>query len=142
MYTNKRVNMRQNYGTSSIIIQTLPEGVEVTRTGVSSGTANGYSWSRVSYNGVTGYVITGALTTTAPVKPEEPETPIEDPNENPEEENPEEEPTNENEEELKKLQEELGAIPEVGINIMPYLFMGCVFSCSVMVYEVKFKKNK
>lgn len=40
MYTNKRVNMRQNYGTSSIIIQTLPEGVEVTRTGVSSGTAN------------------------------------------------------------------------------------------------------
>lgn len=40
MYTSQKVNIRQNYGTDSLVIQTLPVGAEVTRTGVSSGTAN------------------------------------------------------------------------------------------------------
>ena len=43
MYTTKRVNIRQGYGTNSLIIQTLPEGTELTRTGVSNGNADGYT---------------------------------------------------------------------------------------------------
>jgi hypothetical protein len=38
---------------------------------------------------------------------------------------------------LKSLSEELGTIPEVGINIMPFMFFGCVVSCSVIMYQVK-----
>lgn len=37
MYTVRRVNIRQGYGTNSNIIQTLALGTEVTRTGVSKG---------------------------------------------------------------------------------------------------------
>lgn len=136
MYTTKNVNIRQNYGTSSLIIQTLPAGTEVTRVGVSSGTADGYYWSRVSYNGITGYVITSALTTTAPEKEEEPN---EGEKENPDENEEEQTDENNNEEKIKELQEELGTIPEVGINIMPFFFFGCVISCLIMMYEVKIK---
>lgn len=133
MYTTRRVNMRQGYGTNSLIIQTLPEKAELTRTGVSSGSADGYSWSRVSYNGITGYVITGALTYDAPVT-EEPKK--EDPQEDPEDELPPED-VDENAEEIKKITEELGSIPEVGLNIMPFIFLGSIISCLYMVYEVK-----
>ena len=139
MYTTRRVNIRQGYGTNSNIIQTLAEGTEVTRTGVSKGNVDGYSWSRVSYNGVTGYIITGGLTYDAPSQ-EEPEE--EQPEEPTNEENPEEnnEQNNENEvpdDVLTKLSEELGTIPEVGLNIMPFLFLGCTVSCLTLRYEVK-----
>jgi hypothetical protein len=40
MYTTRRVNIRQGYGTSSNIIQTLAVGTELTRTGVSKGSAD------------------------------------------------------------------------------------------------------
>jgi len=145
MYTNKRVNIRQSYGTNSLIIQTLPEGTELIRTGVSNGKADGYSWSRVSYNGITGYVITGALTTDAPavteLDEEEPEK-IEETEEELEESEEElEENQEENQEDIERLKEELGTIPEVGVNIMPYFFLGCVISCIVMMYEIKLKKQ-
>lgn len=142
MYTNRRVNVRQNYGTDSGIIQTLPNGTEVTRTGVGDKNKDGYSWSRISYNGITGYVITASLTYDNPnpeEQPEEqPEEDIQDP-ENPEEvdnENPEE--TLENDEEkIKAISEELGTIPEVGVNIIPFMFLGSMFTCIIIMIGVK-----
>ena len=138
MYTSRRVNIRQNYGTSSSIIQTLAVGTELTRTGVSQGTADGYSWSRVNYNGVTGYVITSALVYEKPIEPE-PE-PQEEPTEEPQNE-PQEEPE-QNPDELAELSENLGTIPEVGVNIMPFIFLGSVVSCITMMVEVKRKISK
>jgi uncharacterized protein YgiM (DUF1202 family) len=141
MYTTRRVNIRQGYGTSSSIIQTLAVGTELTRTGVSKGTADGYSWSRVSYNGVTGYVITGALTydkpveeVTEPTSDDETEEPSDDEEIGTDEQ---ENVSNEDEETLKQLSEELGAIPEVGVNIMPFMFLGSLVSCIVMMWNVK-----
>ena len=142
MYTNRRVNVRQNCGTEYGIIQTLAVGTEVTRTGVGDKNKNGYSWSRISYNGVTGYVITASLTYDNPnpeEQPEEqPEEDIQDP-ENPEEvdnENPEEILEND-EEKIKAISEELGTIPEVGVNIIPFMFIGSMASCMVIMFEVK-----
>ena len=136
MYTSRRVNIRQNYGTSSNIIQTLAVGTELTRTGVSQGTADGYSWSRVNYNGVTGYVITSALTYEKPSEEEPTEEPTEEPQEEPQEE-PEQNP-----DELAELSENLGTIPEVGVNIMPFIFFGCTVSCIAMMIEVKRRIKK
>lgn len=138
MYTSRRVNIRQGYGTSSNIIQTLAVGTEVTRTGISKGTADGYSWSRVNYNGVTGYLITGALTYEKPAQEEpESEPPVE---EQPPEENNQDELNQENQTELEALKNELGTIPEVGINIMPFMFFGSIISCLFMIIEIKRKK--
>ena len=146
MYTVRRVNIRQSYGTNSNIIQTLAEGTEVTRTGVSKGSADGYSWSRVSYNGVTGYIITGGLTydAPAPVTEEPPEDENPD-NEEPPEQKPEENTDEQNqelsdEEILAKISEELGVIPSVGVNIMPCMFLGSIVSCVYLMYIVINKK--
>lgn len=140
MYTTRRVNVRQSYGTDSGIIQTLAEGTEVTRTGISDGSKDGYSWSRISYNGITGYMITGALTYDAPAPA---------PTEDNSEENPEEQP-DENAQEVTELSEtdeakvsaiseEFGAMPEVGVNIMPFFFLGSCVSCLFLIIYVKKK---
>ena len=63
VYTTERVNLRKSYSTSSEKISTLSKDTKLTRTGVSS---NG--WSRVNYNGQTGYIFSQYLT----VKPDEP----------------------------------------------------------------------
>ena len=149
MYTNRRVNVRQNYGTDSGIIQTLANGTEVTRTGVGDKNKDGYSWSRISYNGVTGYVITAALTYDSPVPEESPEEDIQD-LENPENPEDSEKPENvnndnenqediakNNEEKIKAIAEECGTIPQVGINIIPFLFFGICVSCIIIMIEVK-----
>jgi len=61
-----------------------------------------------------------------------------EPNENPEETPNEENPNALSEEEiLAKIAEELGVIPEVGVNIMPCIFVGFVVSCTYLMYEVK-----
>ena len=136
MYTIQRVNVRQSYGTNAGIIQTLPIGTEVTRLGLSQGTANGYSWSKVSYNGVTGYLITGSLDYTNP-NPKNEEQPPE------EQTNPEEQPPEENPEatqdEIAKLKEKFGTFPEVGVNIMPFIFLGSCVSCIAIMIEMKRK---
>lgn len=144
MYTNRRVNIRQNYGTDSNIIQTLAVGTELTRTGVSIGTKDGYSWSRVSYNGITGYVITGALTYDAPAPMEEiPEEKTEEqPQEQPEEPIENQEISEDDASKIAAIAEELGTIPEVGVNIMPFMFLGSSVACGVMMIEVKRKIAK
>ena len=71
MYTANRVNLRTQYGTSGNIVKTLAEGEELTRTGYSTTNVDGYSWSRVTYNGGTYYCITKSLTATKPEKNEQ-----------------------------------------------------------------------
>lgn len=61
VYATTEVNVRSSYSTSSGSIGLLQEGDSVTRTGIGD---NG--WSRVSYNGSTGYIFSQYLTTTAP----------------------------------------------------------------------------
>ena len=77
------VNLRASWSTASAATN-VKNGTELTLTGTSTETINGYVWSRVSYQGQTKYVASGLITTT---KPEEqktedqtkPETPAEEP---------------------------------------------------------------
>lgn len=64
VYATTQVNIRSSYSTSSSRIGSLQKGQSVTRTGIGS---NG--WSRVSYNGQTGYIDSSYLTTTKPIEP-------------------------------------------------------------------------
>lgn len=148
VYTKRRINLRQNYGTTGGLIKTLSVDEELTRTGIStSADENGYYWSRVTYNGTTGYVITSGLTKDKPVE-NEIENNVEN-NINNEVENIVNEITNEvtnevlNEvdgNELTKITEEIGVIPEVGNNIMINLFWSAIIVVSIMMIIVK--KNK
>lgn len=64
VYVNQDVvNVRSTWSSEGGKYGQLKKGDSVTRTGVSSETINGYAWSRISYNGKTGYVISSALTT-------------------------------------------------------------------------------
>lgn len=63
-YTAKATAMYKNFSTSSKKLGTIPSGSEVTV----SATAG--KWARVSYNGYTGFVALGNLTTKAPDKNE------------------------------------------------------------------------
>lgn len=69
VYTTSQVTFRSSYSTSSSSLGTIPQGTALTRIGVSSTKVSGYYWSKVTYNGKTGYVASTFLTTT---KPEEP----------------------------------------------------------------------
>lgn len=138
MYTDRRVNVRSNYGTDSSIIQTLAIGTEVTRTGISDGTKDGYNWSRISYGGTTGYLITSALTDEAPIQDEEPIPEEPAPEETPEENT--ETTTELSEEDKAKIEEiakKFGTIPQVGVNIMPFMFLGSCVSCIVLMIYVR-----
>lgn len=66
MYTSSRVNLRNEYGTKGTVYRTLSEGEELIRTGYTTTNVDGYSWSRVKYNGGTYYCITRSLTATKP----------------------------------------------------------------------------
>lgn len=63
VYATTEVNVRSSYSTSSSRIGSLQKGQSVTRTGIGS---NG--WSRVTYNGQTGYINSQYLTTTKPAE--------------------------------------------------------------------------
>jgi len=67
VYATSKVNVRSSYSTDSSVLGQLNEGDSVTRTGKGS---NG--WSKITYNGKTGYVKATFLTTTKPGE-EEPE---------------------------------------------------------------------
>ncbi len=138
VYTKRRINLRQNYGTTGGLIKTLDVGEELTRTGKSTSVdESGYYWSRVTYNGTTGYVITSGLTTEKPVVEEPTEEPVKNEVEN---------TTNEvinntvNEidgNELTKITEEIGVIPEVGNNIMVNFLFGSIVVSIIMMIIVK-----
>lgn len=77
VYATSDVNVRSSYSTSSSSLGQLKKGESVTRTGISSTSANGYVWSKVTYNGKTGYIASNFLTKTKPETPPstEPSTP-------------------------------------------------------------------
>ena len=85
VYVEKTVNLRASYSSSSKLIKKMEVGEALTRIGKSIGTAEGYSWSKILYNGQEVYAISRNLTTE---KPETTEEPVE---ENPDEEQPAEE---------------------------------------------------
>lgn len=141
VYTTKRINLRQNYGTNGALIKTLSKDEELVRTGTStSADENGYYWSRVSYNGTTGYVITSGLTTEVPASKVENNTTNQVP-ENTVNNEAQNNTVNEVDTNiLTKIQEEVGVIPEVGNNIMPNVFFGTLTFAVIMMIIVK--KNK
>ena len=63
VYATGDINIRKSYSADSDKIGSLKAGESVTRTGISD---NG--WSKVSYNGGTGYIKTSLLTTEEPSK--------------------------------------------------------------------------
>ena len=63
VYATGTINVRKSYSTSSDVIGSLETGESVTRTGIGD---NG--WSKVTYNGGTGYIKTSLLTTEEPAK--------------------------------------------------------------------------
>lgn len=90
VYVEKTVNLRASYSSSSKLIATIDVGESLNRIGKYIGTADGYNWSKILYNGQEVYAISRNLTTE---KPETTEEPVE---ENPDEEQPTEEtPTEE-----------------------------------------------
>ena len=70
MYTTGNINLRASWSTSSTATS-VPAGTEVTVTGTSTDSVNGYVWYRVSYNGQTKYVASGLLTATKPAEEQE-----------------------------------------------------------------------
>ena len=60
MYTTDRLNLRKGAGTSYSVITTLDKGIAVTVHSSSNG------WSKVSVNGMTGYVSSSYLSSTKP----------------------------------------------------------------------------
>lgn len=64
--TTNQVNVRSSYSTSSSILGSLQKGESVKRTGLATKSINGILWSKVSYNGKTGYISSSYLTTTKP----------------------------------------------------------------------------
>lgn len=66
VYATDSVNVRSSYSTSSSVIGSLEPGDSVKRTGLATKAVNGITWSRVSYNGTTGYVSSSYLTTEKP----------------------------------------------------------------------------
>lgn len=69
--TDSGINVRSSYSTSSSALGSLNKGDSVTRTGTA--TINGRSWSRITYNGKTAYVVSQYLTTTKPAANEDDE---------------------------------------------------------------------
>ena len=107
VYATKQVTFRSSYSTSSSSLGTIPSGATLTRIGVSSTKVDGYYWSKVTYNGKTGYVASSFLTTTKPV---------EEPSPSPE---PEEEKSNDS---------TLKSLSITGVEFTP------AFSSSVLTY--------
>ena len=138
---NTGVNMRQNCGKNTGLITTLQPGTEVTRTGIGDKSKDGYSWSRISYNGETGYVITSRLTYD---KPEEkpPENTVENNTVSNNEITNNTVSNNSVLNGIKNIADELGAIPEVGLNIMTFIFVGSCIVCSIIIIYVKRKIAK
>ena len=63
VYATGNINIRKSYSTDSDIIGTLEKDANIQRTGVGD---NG--WSKVTYNGKTGYIKSNLLTTQEPAK--------------------------------------------------------------------------
>lgn len=130
MYLETSTNFRSEYRiNSSNIITKLSAGTEVVQTGISKTQSEGYTWSKIIYNGQTGYVINGNLTDK---KPEEQKPQEEIPTEEPKEEKPVEEPITHNENEIKNG---LKSLEIEGLTLTPS------FSSDIYEYRVIVKED-
>lgn len=78
VYIKSTVNVRGKASDTAKILGQLKEGDSVTRIGISKTVdEKKYSWSKITFNGQTAYVISSKLTTEKPTE-EEPETPAEE----------------------------------------------------------------
>lgn len=127
VYATGTVNVRESYSASSKQLGQLKEGDSVKRIGVSktAGTDKLW-WSKVEYNGKTGYVISSKLTTT---KPEEPTV------EEPKTEDPVEEPKTNDTSENDEVKDGLKSLEIEGITLSP------AFSPEVYEYRAIVKKD-
>lgn len=133
VYATGTVNVRKSYSSDATKLGSLSKGDSVTRIGKSTSKADGYYWSKITYNGQTAYVISSKLSTTKPE--EEPEQPVEEP----EEETPEEptttadvpEENTETTDELKGLK----SLEVEGLTLSPK------FETGIYNYEAILKEN-
>lgn len=142
MYAKDKCNVREGYSTETNILGGLSKDEEVTRTGVGS---NG--WSRIKYNGKTAYVLTRLLTSNKPAK-DDTNTTVSNSVENTVNSNTVvNEVVQENvlsdEEKLNIIKEEVGVLPEVGINSATVLYIiitiiTLIVSCRIIY---KYKEN-
>ena len=65
VYDTETLNIRKTNSKSGTLLGSVKKGTKLTRTGIGS-----VKWSRVTYNGQTGYAISSCLTTTAPKETE------------------------------------------------------------------------
>ena len=134
VYATGTVNVRKTYSSDATKLGSLSKGDSVTRIGKSTSKADGYYWSKITYNGQTAYVISSKLSTTKPVE-EEPEQPIEEPKE----ETPEEQTTtvDEPEENTEKTDELKGlkSLEVEGLTLSPK------FETGIYNYEAILKEN-
>ena len=129
VYATGTVNVRKSYSSSSESIGQLKEGDRVTRLGVSKTTSENYYWSKITYNGITAYVISSKLTT------EEPEQPVE---ENPQETPNVEEPQNTDQKDEKIdniVKDGLKSLQIEGVTLSP------IFNPEVYEYRTVVKEN-
>lgn len=146
VYATKGANVRSSCSTeiSSNKIGGLLKGQEVKRTGIED------TWSRIEFNGKTAYVATRLLTT---------EKPEEEPVENTVNENTVKNTvSNENivtnnsvqnnivvnneiseEEMLNQIQQQIGVLPEVGINIATIMFICISIFSLIIIMKLKYK---
>ncbi len=68
VYATNDVFVRSSYSTSSSSLGQLKKGESIIRVGISTTKVNGYYWSKVTYNGKTGYIASNYLTTTKPAE--------------------------------------------------------------------------
>lgn len=128
MYAKQSCNLRASWSTESDKVGYLDAGQEVTRIGVAD---NG--WSKINYNGKEVYVATRLLQT-EPVEEEPEET---------EPENPEETPENTTNDELAKIKEEIGVLPEVGNNVAVYIYIVLVVvAIAIAGYGIYYTNKK
>ncbi|MCI9039714.1 MAG: cadherin-like beta sandwich domain-containing protein [Clostridia bacterium] len=69
VYTKSDCNLRASWSTSSVATP-VKKGTELTLTGTSTGTIDGYTWYRVTYQGSTKYIASSLITYTAPKEDE------------------------------------------------------------------------
>lgn len=133
VYATGTVNVRKTYSSDATKLGSLSKGDSVTRIGKSTSKADGYYWSKITYNGQTAYVISSKLSTTKPV--EEPEQPVEEPKE----ETPEEPiATTDEPEENTETTEELKGLKSLeveGLTLSPK------FETGTYNYEAILKEN-
>ena len=139
----KNVNFRQLYTSkdNENVIQSLKPGTELTRTGISTTKGDdGNYWSRVSYKGTTGYIISSRLTTEKTVQEEPKNEVINNTVENEIDNTVNEIANNIDTNELTEITEKIGVLPEVGNNFMINMFFASVVVSVIMMIIIKKKK--